>query len=331
MAARLLSAADPGSWSADGVYGPRVVHTPDGWMMLVASGFRLDGRMTLGYALSPDGIHWTPSANNPVLQADSFPAGRGLFDFNLAYAAGTYFAFVEIGTGGTTSIYLATHHGSWPVESGPPAPIPAASATPTLPLAAPAAPGLAIPGVGSCTFPQTGQSVTGVFLDYWDQQGGAAAQGLPISGLFDESSPLDGKTYVAQSFEHTVFEYHPENAAPYTVLLAQLGTFRYHAKYPQGAPNQHASTDNPRVFPETGHTLGGLFRSYWETHGGLQQQGYPISDEFIEVSDEDHQPHTVQYFERAVFELHPANPAPSAVQLPALGTAWYRQQYGTAP
>jgi hypothetical protein len=34
-----------------------------------------------------------------------------------------------------------------------------------------------------------------------------------------------------QYFERAVFEYHPENAAPYDVLLSQLGTFRYRDKY----------------------------------------------------------------------------------------------------
>ena len=39
------------------------------------------------------------------------------------------------------------------------------------------------------------------------------------------------------------------------------------------------------MFTETGKTLGGKFRAYWESHGGLAQQGYPISDEFQEKSD----------------------------------------------
>ena len=65
------------------------------------------------------------------------------------------------------------------------------------------------------------------------------------------------------------------------MLLSQLGTYRYQAKYgAAGAPGQHASQDNPRFFPETQHTVGGQFRAYWESHGGLAQQGYPISDEY---------------------------------------------------
>src|SRR5215216_5934207 len=74
-----------------------------------------------------------------------------------------------------------------------------------------------------------------------------------------------------------------------------------------------------RTFPETGKTVCGKFFAYWNTHGGLAQQGYPISGEFKEVSDVDGKTYTVQYFERAVFELHPENAPPYDVLLSLLG------------
>ena len=67
------------------------------------------------------------------------------------------------------------------------------------------------------------------------------------------------------------------------------------------------------------------FRAYWESHGGLAQQGYPISDEFTEVSALNGKPYTVQYFERAVFEAPPENQAPYDVLLSQLGTFRYQQ------
>jgi hypothetical protein len=70
-----------------------------------------------------------------------------------------------------------------------------------------------------------------------------------------------------------------------------------------------------RTFPETGKTVSGRFLEYWDTHGGLMQQGYPISDEMQEVSDTDGKTYTVQYFERAVFEKHPENAPPNDVLL----------------
>src|SRR5438093_11196800 len=65
-----------------------------------------------------------------------------------------------------------------------------------------------------------------------------------------------------------------------------------------------------QTFKETGKTVCGKFLTYWQTHGGLAQQGYPISNEFVEVSDLNGKSYTVQYFERAVFEAHPENAAP---------------------
>ena len=67
---------------------------------------------------------------------------------------------------------------------------------------------------------------------------------------------------------------------------------------------------NSRLFPETGKTVKGRLLDYWNRNGGLAQQGYPISEEMQERSDTDGKTYTVQYFERAVFELHPENQAP---------------------
>ena len=60
-----------------------------------------------------------------------------------------------------------------------------------------------------------------------------------------------------------------------------------------------------RTFPETGKTVSGKFLQYWDGHGGLAQQGFPISEEIQETSDTNGKIYTVQYFERAVFEYHP--------------------------
>jgi hypothetical protein len=61
-----------------------------------------------------------------------------------------------------------------------------------------------------------------------------------------------------------------------------------------------ASAQNQaRYFAATGHYLRGAFRSFWERNGGLPIFGYPITEEYIRKSDG----RTVQYFERARFEL----------------------------
>jgi hypothetical protein len=187
----------------------------------------------------------------------------------------------------------------------------------------------------SRTFPETGHTVQGPFLDYWNAHGGLALQGYPISDELQQASPTDGKTYTVQYFERSIFELHPELAGtPNEVLLSLLGVFRYNELYPDGASRQMPNLDpNAQKFPETNHTVGGVFLDYWNSHGGLAQFGYPISDEFNEISPLDGNFHLVQYFQRAEFEDHPEFAGtPNEVLLSQLGTfAWQAKQAPPTP
>jgi hypothetical protein len=178
-------------------------------------------------------------------------------------------------------------------------------------------------------FPETGKTVKGRFLRYWLEHGGLAQQGYPISNEMQEVSDTDGKTYTVQYFERAVFEYHPDEKPEFQVLLSLLGTFFYQARYGStGAPNQTPNNEAGSVLvPETGKRLGGIFLRYWREHGGLAQQGYPVSDEFNEVSDLNGQTYKVQYFQRAVFEYHPEEKPEFQVLLSQLGTFQYRKKY----
>jgi hypothetical protein len=183
------------------------------------------------------------------------------------------------------------------------------------------------------TFPQTGMTVCGKFLQYWNNHGGLAQQGYPISAEFQEVSDVDGKTYTVQYFERAEFELHPENQPPFDVELTLLGSMALKQKYPNGAPAP-PTANNPNVgqyFPQTGQWVSDPFLSYWKSHGGLMQQGYPISGRFTEKSDLDGKLYTVQYFERAVFELHPENQPPFDVLLSQLGTERYKAKYPNVP
>lgn len=178
----------------------------------------------------------------------------------------------------------------------------------------------------SVTFPQTGKTVQGKFLAYWNNHGGVAQQGYPLSDEMQQTSDTNGKVYTVQYFERAVFEMHPENPAPNDVLLSLLGNFVYKQKYPNGAASQQVNSAASSVlFKETGHRVGGSFLSYWQGHGGLAQQGYPISEEFQEKSDLDGKTYKVQYFERAVFEMHPENKPPYDVLLSQLGAFQYKK------
>ena len=136
------------------------------------------------------------------------------------------------------------------------------------------------------TFPETGRQVCEPFLSYWQQHGGLAQQGLPLSDAFNETNPTNGRVYLTQYFERARFEDHPESVDPqYRVLLGLLGSEQFRAKYPGGRPATPASGEG--CFPETGRCVEPRFLDYWLAHGGLAQQGLPISDAFDELSPTD--------------------------------------------
>jgi hypothetical protein len=183
----------------------------------------------------------------------------------------------------------------------------------------------------STTFRETGKTVRGRFLAYWNKYGGLTQYGFPISDEMQEKSDLDGVSYTVQYFERAVFEYHPEERPPYDVLLSLLGFLLYEEKYPHGAPNQVPNDTLGSVsFPQTGKRLGGKFLEYWKSHGEIIRQGYPISDELTERSDVDGRVYLVQYFERAVLEYHPEKKPPYDILLSLLGASRYKQKYGTS-
>ncbi len=169
----------------------------------------------------------------------------------------------------------------------------------------------------------TGLRVSTRFHDFWQGHGGLAAFGYPITGERQEVSPTDGKAYIVQWFERTRFEWHPENSAPFNVLLGLMGR---QVTAGRSLPTIASFADTPdrRFVPETGHSLSGRFLQYWQATGGLALYGYPISEPLTEPSATDGKPYLVQYFERARFELHPENRTPYDVLLGLLGRQLFR-------
>jgi hypothetical protein len=182
-------------------------------------------------------------------------------------------------------------------------------------------------------YSETGRQVCGLFLRYWDEHGGLAQQGFPISEVMQERSDTDGKTYTVQYFERADFEHHPENrGTDYEVLLAFLGRQYYSERYGTTVPIQHPNTSEGSIlFSQTGKRLGGWFLDYWQKNGGLAQQGFPITDELLERSPLNGSKYIVQYFERAVFEFHPENAGTEhQVLLSHLGTFRYNAKHRAA-
>ena len=172
-------------------------------------------------------------------------------------------------------------------------------------------------------FASTGHTLRGSFLEYWHKHGGLAQFGYPLTEEFAEPLGPEGALIVVQYFERNRFEHHPENTGtPYDVLLGTLGR-AFHQQDPPAPPLPALPTlPTPAVYyPETGHNLSGVFKSYWDTHGGLAIHGYPLTEEFDERSPTDGRTYRVQDFERSRFELHPENAGtPYEVLLGQLGT-----------
>lgn len=177
------------------------------------------------------------------------------------------------------------------------------------------------------TFPETGFSLRGAFLGFWNANGGLPVFGYPI----DNVRQINGQAY--QWLERNRFEYHPENVNPYKVLLGLLGS---EALKRQGIdwgsqPRLANAPPGCRFFAETGHTLCGDFLNYWQSHGlvfdeqhtfGYAQSlalfGFPITEPKMEKNSSGDTVLT-QWFERARLELHPENPQPYRVLLGRLG------------
>jgi hypothetical protein len=170
----------------------------------------------------------------------------------------------------------------------------------------------------------SGFRVSPRFTDFWRAYGGLPTFGYAISGERQEISPTDGQPYIVQWFERTRFEWHPENAAPHHVLLGLLGRQVVAERAFPTIPAFPSAADRWYV-PETEHSLSGRFLQYWQTTGGLPLYGYPISEPFTETNPTDGKPYTVQYFERARFELHPENQPPFDVLLGLLGRQLYQE------
>jgi len=177
----------------------------------------------------------------------------------------------------------------------------------------------------SVAFPETGQSLQGRFLEYWRANSGLQVFGYPI-GAQAGAPP-------AQVFERARFEYHPENQAPYDVLLGRLGVEALQAQGRDWQTFAKADPSAAHYFAQTGHAIAPQFWGFWSSNGlefdgnkkaksaaeSLALFGLPISEAQMEPGA-DGRMYLTQWFERAKFECHPENQAPYDVLLGRLGS-----------
>ncbi|HET9495882.1 MAG TPA: glycosyltransferase family 39 protein [Chloroflexia bacterium] len=108
--------------------------------------------------------------------------------------------------------------------------------------------------------------------------------------------------------------------ADYRGLITSYAVARLSTTYILFDLTSKPAASDRLYFLESGHTLGGAFRRFWEANGGVTRLGYPISEEVVEPNPLDGIERTMQYFERAVLELHPEHRGtPDEVMLAAVG------------
>ncbi|NJN17584.1 MAG: vanomycin resistance protein VanB [Oscillochloris sp.] len=151
-------------------------------------------------------------------------------------------------------------------------------------------------------FPNTGHNIGFEIKQFFDANGGLAIFGYPLTELIVGADGM-----AVQYFERARLEYHAAAPAGRRVLASRAGAILTADRTAEPAFQWLAASPDPArdFFPESGHTLGGAFRWFWQTRGGLAVFGYPISEEFYELNSADGNSYLVQYFERARFEYHP--------------------------
>ncbi len=175
--------------------------------------------------------------------------------------------------------------------------------------------------------------IAGRFQAFWEQNGGLAVFGLPLTDVHPELDPETGATHLVQWFERHRFELHPENRPPFDVLLGRVGE---EGLWQQGRNWRflpHGNPSAPHYFPETSQAIAAVFWPFWHSSGidlgdpgvsdveSLALFGRPLSPAQIETNPDGTRV-LVQWFERARLACGagaaPAQPCPH-VQVASLG------------
>lgn len=178
-------------------------------------------------------------------------------------------------------------------------------------------------------FTETNFCIAGRIREFWEQNGGIAVFGLPIS--VQQAEIIEGKSIQVQWFERNRLELHPEKKQPFDLLLGRLGAAaltkagRDWVTFPKSEQKADCL-----FFKETGQQICGEILAAWRAKGieldgkkgktieeNLALFGLPLSEPQKETLNG--KEYIVQWFERVRFEIHPENPSPYKLLLGLLG------------
>jgi hypothetical protein len=176
--------------------------------------------------------------------------------------------------------------------------------------------------------PESAYHVKDWFRIAWERLGGRGMFGLPLGEAFIR--PSDQR--VVQYFEAAVLEFYPEGGGPApddltktTRAMRVIQPIDLGHAYTAGRefPQHAVVPEGGRRFGETGYTLSGDFRRFYEGAYGEWRLGAPISEELVEEING--VPTRVQYFQKGSLEV---NPTTGVIQFGQLGRWLYNQNCG---
>jgi hypothetical protein len=154
-------------------------------------------------------------------------------------------------------------------------------------------------------FEETSYCISGAIRTYWERGGGLRVFGYPITDVFEDEVEGTWRGPV-QWFERDRLEDH--SAQGLGVLAGRLGATMLELQERPWLDLPHLDKAPPgcRYFPQTGHSLCGIFLRTWQSKGGLQRFGYPLTEPIEEslMAGPTIWIGTVQYFERRRMEQH---------------------------
>ena len=175
-----------------------------------------------------------------------------------------------------------------------------------------------VPDPDNRYFPETKHNLRGAFRTFWNLNGGLTVFGYPLTEAFEETDS-EGVTRPVQYFERVKLLADP--ADPSRVSIALLGVELSRGRdFPPVDPFE--DTADHVYFDQTGYSLKGAFKAFWEAGGGETIFGYPISEELEEDGV------TMQWFERARFELRLGPDGDLRVYLGQLGREALAERQG---
>ncbi|MFN8485064.1 MAG: glycosyl hydrolase [Anaerolineae bacterium] len=164
------------------------------------------------------------------------------------------------------------------------------------------------PGLGQAGWKsETGYTVSGAWLDFYQANGGLSIFGYPRSSVMVD--PLDDRQCV-QYFQRAVLEWHPENPPPFRIqrrLLTEILTEAAAPATPADGPNTEDRWYFPKGPQGLGHAVSNVaadgtrtgFKSFFDRYGRETTFGYPM-EEPTKRGDL-----WTQRFQAGIMEYHP--------------------------